>query len=112
MSEPTMNVNQRIQSILDSHPVVLFMKGTPQFPMCEFSSRAVGALHEVAAVFHAVNVQEDPELRAGLPRFANCSTFPQLYVQGELIGGCDIVLDLHASGELKRLVREAHQTDA
>ncbi len=107
-----MNVNQRIQSILDSHPVVLFMKGTPQLPMCGFSSRVVGALHDVSAEFHAVNVQEDPELRAGLPRFANCSTFPQLYVQGELIGGCDIVLDLHASGELARLVREAPKADA
>ncbi len=107
-----MNVNQRIRSILDSHSVVLFMKGSPQFPMCDYSSRAVQALRQVDAGFHAVNVQADPELRAGLPRFANCSTFPQLYVQGELIGGCDIVLDLHASGELVRLVREAHKADA
>jgi len=107
-----MNVNQRIRSILDLHPVVLFMKGTPQFPMCGFSSRAVKALQQVDAGFYAVNVQDDPELRAGLPRFANCPTFPQLYVHGELIGGCDIVLDLHASGELARLVREAHKADA
>ncbi len=102
-----MDVMQRIQALVDAHPVVLFMKGTPQFPMCGFSSRAVQSLKNVGASFHSVNVLEDPEIRAGLPQFANWKTFPQLYVHGELIGGSDIVADLEASGELQRIVDEA-----
>ena len=102
-----MDVMQRIQSVLDAHPIVLFMKGTPQFPMCGFSSRASLCLKNVGAVFHSVNVLEDPEIRANLPQYANWKTFPQLYVHGELIGGSDIVADLETSGELKRMVDEA-----
>jgi monothiol glutaredoxin len=103
----TMDVMQRIQSVLDAHPIVLFMKGTPQFPMCGFSSRAAQCLKNVGARFHSINVLEDPEIRANLPQFANWKTFPQLFVHGELIGGSDIVADLEASGELKRIVDEA-----
>ena len=102
-----MDVMQRIQAVLDAHPIVLFMKGTPQFPMCGFSSRAGQCLKNVGASFHAVNVLEDPEIRANLPQYANWKTFPQLFVHGELIGGSDIVADLEASGELKRIVDEA-----
>ena len=102
-----MDIDERIKGILDAHPVVLFMKGTPQFPMCGFSSRTAQALHAVGADFHAVNVLEDPEIRAGLPHYSNCPTFPQLFVHGELIGGCDIALELQASGELERIVRDA-----
>ncbi|MBK8069505.1 MAG: Grx4 family monothiol glutaredoxin [Rhodanobacteraceae bacterium] len=102
-----MDVMQRIQAVLDAHPIVLFMKGTPQFPMCGFSSRAAQCLKNVGASFHAVNVLEDPEIRANLPQYANWKTFPQLFVHGELIGGSDIVADLEASGELKRIVDEA-----
>ncbi len=102
-----MDVMQRIQTVLDAHPIVLFMKGTPQFPMCGFSSRAVQCLKNVGASFHSINVLEDPEIRANLPQFANWKTFPQLFVHGELIGGSDIVADLEASGELKRIVEEA-----
>lgn len=103
-----MDVMQRIQLLLDANPIVLFMKGTPQFPMCGFSSRAVQCLKSAGARFHSVNVLEDPEIRANLPQFANWKTFPQLYVNGELIGGSDIVADLEVSGELKRIVDEAH----
>jgi monothiol glutaredoxin len=102
-----MDVNDRIKAVLDSHPLVLFMKGTPQFPMCGFSSRAAQMLREVGAPFHAVNVLEDPELRAALPRYANWPTFPQLFLHGELLGGCDITLELKAAGELQRLAQEA-----
>lgn len=102
-----MDVMQRIQALVDAHPIVLFMKGTPQFPMCGFSSRTVQCLKNVGASFHSVNVLEDPEIRANLPQYANWKTFPQLFVHGELIGGCDIVADLEASGELKRIVDEA-----
>jgi monothiol glutaredoxin len=98
-----MDVNERIKAVLAGHPMVLFMKGTPQFPMCGFSSRAAQALEEAGAEFHAVNVLADPEVRAALPHFANWPTFPQLFIQGELIGGCDIVEDLKASGELARM---------
>ena len=96
----------RIRAEVEGHPVVLFMKGTPQFPMCGFSSRAAQALKEAGAEFHAVNVLADPEVRAALPHFANWPTFPQLFIQGELIGGCDIVEDLKSSGELERMAAD------
>lgn len=99
----------RIKQIVESHPIVLFMKGTPQFPMCGFSSRTVEALKTVGAEFHAVNVLADPELRANLPRYSNWPTFPQLFIQGELIGGCDITLELHQAGELARITAEAQK---
>ncbi|OPZ12069.1 MAG: Glutaredoxin-4 [Alphaproteobacteria bacterium ADurb.BinA280] len=100
---------ERIKQIVESHPIVLFMKGTPQFPMCGFSSRTVEALKSVGASFHAVNVLSDPEIRANLPRFSNWPTFPQLFIQGELIGGCDITLELQQVGELARITAEAQK---
>ncbi|MEZ5454612.1 MAG: Grx4 family monothiol glutaredoxin [Lysobacteraceae bacterium] len=100
---------ERIKQIVESHPIVLFMKGTPQFPMCGFSSRTVEALKAVGAAFHSVNVLADPELRANLPRYSNWPTFPQLFIQGELIGGCDITLELHQAGELARITAEAQK---
>lgn len=104
-----MNVMERIQAEIDRHAVVLFMKGTPQFPMCGFSSRTVEALDAAGAFgVHTVNVLEDPEIRANLPRFSNWPTFPQLFINGELIGGCDITLELLESGELARIVRETN----
>lgn len=106
-----MSATERIKALVQGHPVVLFMKGTPQFPMCGFSSRAVEALNKVDAKITPVNVLEDPELRADLPRYSDWPTFPQLFVNGELIGGCDIVTDLYDSGELRRIVAEA-QKDA
>jgi len=103
-----MPVMDRIRAKVDDHPVVLFMKGTPQFPMCGFSSRAVTALKEAgAADLYTVNVLEEPEIRANLPRFSNWPSFPQLFINGELIGGCDITLELHESGELQRILSEA-----
>ena len=101
-----MDVNERIKAVLAEHAIVLFMKGTPQFPMCGFSSRAVEALTKAGAQFHAVNVLADPEVRAALPHYANWPTFPQLFIQGELIGGCDIIEDLNAAGELARMAAD------
>lgn len=101
-----MDVVERIKALVAEHPAVLFMKGTPQFPMCGFSSRAVAALRDAGMPFHAVNVLEDPEIRAGLPAYANWPTFPQLFVQGELIGGCDIIEELRVSGELARMLSD------
>ena len=105
-----MSVLERIQAEVENHPVVLFMKGTPQFPMCGFSSRAVRVLQAAGATdFRTVNVLEDPEIRANLPRFSNWPTFPQLFIGGELIGGCDITVELSESGELARIVADAHK---
>ena len=105
-----MAVLQRIQAEVEGHPIVLFMKGTPQVPMCGFSSRTVQALQAAGASrLHTVNVLEEPEIRANLPRFSNWPTFPQLFVNGELIGGCDITLELAESGELERIIAEAQK---
>src|SRR3954454_6591481 len=105
-----MEIVDRIKSTLNSHPIVLFMKGTPQFPMCGFSSRTVQALKAAGATtLHTVNVLEEPEIRANLPRYSNWPTFPQLFIHGELIGGCDITMELYESGELDRLVKAAQK---
>lgn len=107
-----MPILERIQTEIESHPIVLFMKGTPQFPMCGFSSRTVQALRAAGAdpvALHTVNVLEEPEIRANLPRYSNWPTFPQLFIHGELIGGCDITLELHESGELARMIAETQK---
>ena len=105
-----MQASQRIQAEIENHPVVLFMKGTAQFPMCGFSSRTVQALKSAgAANLHTINVLEEPEIRANLPRYSNWPTFPQLFINGELIGGCDITLELLESGELARMLSEAQK---
>jgi monothiol glutaredoxin len=102
-----MDVNERIRHELTAAPVVLFMKGTPEFPQCGFSAQTVSALRNLGAQFHHVNIFDDPELREGLKRFSNWPTYPQLYVKGELIGGCDIALQMYRSGELKELLESA-----
>ena len=100
-----------IETLIQSRPVAIFMKGSPQFPQCGFSAQAVAALRANGAnSFHAVNIFEDPELREALKKFSNWPTYPQLYVNGELVGGCDIVLDMHRTGELKKLLAEAGAT--
>ena len=104
-----MSVMERIQAEVEGHPIVLFMKGTPQFPMCGFSSRASQALKASGAAFHSVNVLEDAEIRANLPRYSDWPTFPQLFINGELIGGCDITCELAESGELARMIAEAQK---
>ena len=104
-----MDTLERIKQTLQTNPIVLFMKGTPQFPMCGFSSRTAQALKATGADFASVNVLEDPEVRANLPRYSNWPTFPQLFINGELIGGCDIAVELYESGELERMVKEARK---
>jgi monothiol glutaredoxin len=102
-----MDVVERIKSELASDPVVLFMKGTPDFPQCGFSAQTVAALRACGAKFKHVNVFEDPEMRDALKRYSNWPTYPQLYVNGELVGGCDIALEMYRSGELQKVVAEA-----
>ena len=94
-----MSVEDRIRENL-SRPTVLFMKGTPDFPQCGFSAQCVQVLRTLGAEFEYVNILEDDELRQGLKQYSNWPTYPQLYVNGELIGGADIVLEMYRSGEL------------
>lgn len=106
-----MDVNKRIEEQLSGFPVMLYMKGTPDFPQCGFSARVVAALRELEAKFAYVNIFEDPEVREGLKAYSNWPTFPQLYVNGELIGGCDIAVEMYESGELAELLGSADQPD-
>jgi monothiol glutaredoxin len=102
-----MDVVERIKAELGSSPVVLFMKGTPDFPQCGFSAQTVAALRALGADFKHVNIFEEPEMREALKRYSNWPTYPQLYVNGELVGGCDIALEMYQSGELKKLLSGA-----
>ena len=102
-----MDVNARIEDQLKSHEILLYMKGTPDFPQCGFSGQTVAALKAVGKPFAFVNIFEDPEIREGPKTYSNWPTFPQLYVDGELIGGCDIVIEMYHSGELKNVISEA-----
>ena len=99
-----MTVNERIEKQLSEHPIILYMKGTPDFPQCGFSSQAVAALKACGKPFSYVNIFEDPEIREGLKSYSNWPTFPQLYVNGELIGGSDITVEMYQSGELQSLI--------
>ena len=105
-----MDVIERIQQQLKSNPVVLYMKGTPDFPQCGFSAAAVRTLEACGASFGYVNIFEDPELREALKRYSNWPTYPQLYVGGELVGGSDIITEMFQKGELKTLLDEAGAT--
>lgn len=98
---------ERIKEFVEANPVALFMKGTPQMPMCGFSSRTAEALKTCDREFAWCNVIADPEIFENLPRYADWPTFPQLYINGELVGGCDITVELAESGELKTMVQEA-----
>lgn len=100
-------IKAQIEAQLAASPVVLFMKGSPDFPQCGFSAQAVAALRQVGAEFAYVNIFEHPDLREALKVYSNWPTYPQVYVNGELIGGSDIVLEMFQSGELKTLVGKA-----
>lgn len=102
-----MDVIERIKSQLSSSPIVLYMKGTPDFPQCGFSAAAARALSAAGAEFAHINIFEDPELREALKQYSNWPTYPQLYVNGELIGGSDIILEMYKSGELQKLLADA-----
>jgi len=95
-----MSIIEKIQDQLNRNAVVLYMKGTPDFPQCGFSARVVQVLQSCNVKYRAVNILDDPELRESLKQYSNWPTYPQLYINGELVGGCDIVLDMHNKGEL------------
>jgi monothiol glutaredoxin len=99
-------VQERIGGIVGSHDVVLFMKGTPVFPQCGFSSTAVQILEHLEVPFEGIDVLRDPEVRAGVKVFSDWPTVPQLYVKGEFVGGSDIMMEMYRSGELETLLVE------
>lgn len=101
------NVQDKIKAEVDSTDVVLFMKGTPDFPMCGFSGQAVQILNHLGVAFKGINVLENNDIRNGIKEFSNWPTIPQLYVKGEFVGGCDIMREMFQSGELK-----SHMSDA
>ena len=99
----TDHVSQNIENEIKSNDVVLFMKGTPVFPMCGFSAATVEVLNKIGVKFESVNVLDSDEMREGIKKFSNWPTIPQLYVKEEFIGGCDIVKEMHETGELLEL---------
>ena len=102
-----MDVVERIKAQLAENTVILYMKGTPDFPQCGFSGRAVQILQYSSVPFAHVNIFEDPELRESLKTFSNWPTFPQLYIKGELVGGSDIMMEMFQSGELQKMLEDA-----
>jgi monothiol glutaredoxin len=101
------DTRERIEKLINDNPVVLFMKGTPQFPQCGFSGRVIQILDHLGAPVVGVNVLEDAEIRQGIKDFANWPTIPQLYVKGEFVGGADIATEMYQSGELAAMLQDA-----
>jgi monothiol glutaredoxin len=105
MSDQTSNpIREAIAQAIDENPVILFMKGTPEQPMCGFSARTAGALQALGAPFAAVDILPDPRIRQELSAISNWPTIPQLFVNGELVGGCDIVTEMFETGELAQVL--------
>ena len=108
-----MDTQELIKQQVSSHSIVLYMKGTPQFPMCGFSATVVQVLRASGVdQFHSVNVLEDPAIREGIKQFANWPTIPQLYVNGEFVGGCDILREMYQTGELQQVLAGARKVSA
>jgi monothiol glutaredoxin len=101
-----MDVVEVIKEQIGKNPVILYMKGTPQFPQCGFSAQAVEAMTGVGKPFAYVNILEAPEIRAALKDYANWPTYPQLWIGGELVGGSDIILEMYRSGQLAEMVNQ------
>ena len=98
-----MNLEEQIKSDIKNNSIMLYMKGTKLMPMCGFSATVVNILNAYGVEYHSVNVLEDPEIRIKLSEYSDCPTIQQIFVNGELIGGCDIAMELHKSGELKNI---------
>ncbi len=105
-------IRTAIQQAIDEHPVILFMKGNPERPACGFSARTVAALQALETPFAAVDVLPDPRIRQELSAISNWPTIPQLFVRGELVGGCDIVMEMQESGELAKALGVEAPADA
>ena len=107
MNDINIDVTESINNELNTNDVVLFMKGTPDFPMCGFSAATVQVLKNLGISFNSVNVLDSNDMRDGIKEFSDWPTIPQLFVKGELVGGCDIVMELETKGELKGLLLSA-----
>lgn len=101
-----MDAVERIKDQLGSHSVVLYMKGTPDFPQCGFSGQVIQAMQACRAKFMYINIFEDQEVREALKEYSQWPTYPQLYISGELVGGCDIIMDLYNKGELQKMIAD------
>ena len=101
------DTNARIADIVNSNDIVLFMKGTPLFPQCGFSSRAVAILDHLGVPFESVDVLQDMEVRQGIKAFSDWPTIPQLYIKGEFVGGSDIMMEMYEAGELQQLIADS-----
>ena len=102
-----MTLKEQISNDINNTPIILYMKGTKERPMCGFSARVVNTLNSHSVVFQDVNILEDPDIRVQLSEYSNWPTIPQLFVKGELIGGCDIVMEMDSKGELKEILNKA-----
>lgn len=107
-----MDIMETLQGQVTNNPVILYMKGSPNQPQCGFSARTVEVLMACGKRFAYVDVLSNPEIRANLPKFANWPTFPQLWVNGELVGGCDIVIEMYEAGELQTLIDSVVPTES
>ena len=101
-----MALKEQISHDIENTPIILYMKGTKERPMCGFSARVVNTLNSHSVVFQDVNILEDPDIRVQLSEYSNWPTIPQLFVKGELIGGCDIVMEMDSKGELKEILNK------
>jgi monothiol glutaredoxin len=106
----TQSVQEKIDALVKDNKLLVFMKGTPQFPQCGFSAATVQILSTIGYPFESVNVLEDNEIRNGIKAYSNWPTIPQIFVDGEFIGGCDILIEMHNRGELKPLIQEAFES--
>ena len=104
-----MDIMETIREQIEGNPIILYMKGSPNEPQCGFSARTIDALTSCGERFAFVDILSNPEIRTNLPSYGNWPTFPQLWVKGELIGGCDIITEMHEKGELAPLIKEASQ---
>ena len=102
-----METLETIKQQVESNPIIIYMKGSPQMPQCGFSARSVQALMECGQRFAFVDILSNPDIRSTLPSYANWPTFPQLYIKGELVGGCDIITELFEQGELQTMINDA-----
>ena len=107
-----MSVNERIDGIVKGNDVVLFMKGTPLFPQCGFSSRAIAILEHLGVTYETVDVLQDMEIRSGIKEYSDWPTIPQLYVKGEFLGGSDIMMEMYEAGEVHALMDEQNVAKA
>ncbi|MDQ6986372.1 MAG: Grx4 family monothiol glutaredoxin [Mariprofundaceae bacterium] len=106
------SIQQQIDQLVKTHDVVLFMKGTPEFPQCGFSQRVTGILNSMQVPFTAVNVLLNNDIREGIKAYADWPTIPQLYIKGEFTGGCDIITEMHENGELETLLAPIRASSA